>query len=259
MYPTIDYVVNQTAYFPQRAYSKQQYDQVNAPPLIKNNNNPSLYFSAAKKDTYRGNSYHDDAGSDYFTQPFTPSIFLAPGFKEVIPKNHEQAIGFAQEAFRLMTGKELPENVLIEIHPRAEFRLIHSRFGRWDEGIRGFSINGHERKLIFIRETDLCSMLITIGHEIGHVNSDTLPNAHDEEAKAFAFTIEWANILKKSDIGGVGSSIKDEFTFNPAKNGLHDIAFAFVDFMAKNGRKSLELHDDLVKKYVSIFNPMYNK
>ena len=158
-----------------------------------------------------------------------------------------------------MTGKELPENVLIEIHPRAGFRLIHSRFGQWNEGIQGFSINGHKRKLIFIRETDLCSMLITIGHEIGHVNSDTLPNAHDEEAKAFAFTIEWANILKKFDIGGVGSSINDQIEFNPARNGLHDIAFAFVDFMAKKGRKSLELHDDLVKKYVSIFNPLYNK
>ena len=78
-----------------------------------------------------------------------------------------------------------------------------------------------------------------------------------EEAKAFAFTFEWVKTLRKFDIGGVGDCIKEKFEFRPAKNGLHDLAFAFVDFMAKNGRKAFELHDDLAKRYVSIFNPVY--
>ena len=100
--------------------------------------------------------------------------------------------------------------------------------------------------------------MLVIGHEIGHVLTETLPNKHDEEAKAFAFSIEWARTIKEHNIANLGLSIKDELDFQPARNGLHDVAFAFVDFMVKKGRKAMQLHDDLVKRYVSMFNALYH-
>ena len=96
-----------------------------------------------------------------------------------------------------------------------------------------------------------------IGHEIGHVLTETLPNKHDEEAKAFAFSIEWARTIKEHNIANLGLSIKDELDFNPAKNGLHDVALSFVDSMVKTGRRAMELHDGLVKQYISVFNKVY--
>ncbi len=67
----------------------------------------------------------------------------------------------------------------------------------------------------------------------------------------------WANTIRKHDIANLGSSIKEELDFRPARNGLHDVAFEFINFMLKNGRKANELHKNIVKKYISIFNKFY--
>ena len=106
-------------------------------------------------------------------------------------------------------------------------------------------------------ENHLDALMVVVGHEIGHVLTKSLPNKHDEEAKAFAFSIEWAKTIKEHNIANLGLSIKDELDFRPARNGLHDVAFAFVDFMLKKGRKAIDLHSDLVRKYVSVFNEFY--
>ena len=82
-----------------------------------------------------------------------------------------------------------------------------------------------------MRENQLDALLLVIGHEIGHVLTETLPNKHDEEAKAFAFSIEWAKTIKKHNIAGLGINIKQDLDFEPARNGLHDVAFSFVDFI----------------------------
>ena len=99
--------------------------------------------------------------------------------------------------------------------------------------------------------------MLVLGHEIGHVLTETLPNKHDEEAKAFAFSIEWAITIKKNNIANLGLNIKDELDFQPARNGLHDVAFAFVDLMVRKGRKAIELHDDLSRRYLSMFDRIY--
>lgn len=188
---------------------------------------------------------------------FSPQIFLSSSRPKVAFIDDENQIRkFIEEAFELMMKEKLPENISINILPFDEFKLVHSGFGMWSNGILGFSINGNEKK-VFVRENHLDSLMLVIGHEIGHVLSETLPNKHDEEAKAFAFSIEWAKIIRKHNIANIGMSIRDEPDFNPTRNGLHDVAFSFVDFMVKKGRKAIELHDDLARKYTSIFNRLY--
>lgn len=188
---------------------------------------------------------------------FIPEICLKPSRpKSRFVDDNNKARRIAEETFELMLKEKMPSNISINILPFDEFKALHSRFGAWSNGILGFSINNDEKK-IFVRENHLDSLMLVIGHEIGHVLTDTLPNKHDEEAKAFAFSIEWAKTIKEHNIANLGLSIKEEIDFQPARNGLHDFAFEFVDFMVKRGRRAIELHDDLARRYVSIFDKVY--
>ena len=184
-----------------------------------------------------------------------PQIFLNPSrLKSKFVDDNAESRNIAKKVFWLMTHENLPDDISINIMPFYEFRLRHSGFGLWSDGILGFSING-AAKQIFIRENNLDEMIIVIGHEIGHVLTATLPNKQDEEAKAFAFSIEWAKTIKKHNVANLGLSIKDDF--NPARNGLHDMAFGFIESMLKKGRKAINLHNDLAKGYLSVFDIMY--
>ncbi|MBS3101654.1 hypothetical protein J4204_06005 [Candidatus Woesearchaeota archaeon] len=188
---------------------------------------------------------------------FAPEIFLNPSRqKSRFVDDKSGIMRFASQAFELITNEEIPSNISISILPFAEFRALHSNFGSWSSGILGFSVNG-DKKQIFVRENHLDALMLVLGHEIGHVLTETLPNKHDEEAKAFAFSIEWAITIKKNNIANLGLNIKDELDFQPARNGLHDVAFAFVDLMVRKGRKAIELHDDLSRRYLSMFDRIY--
>ena len=196
--------------------------------------------------------------TDYFAEhSFTPELFLNPSRpKARFIVDNSEARGIAKEVFESMMNQKMPSNISISILPFEDFKNLHSSFGAWSSGILGFSVNGSDKR-IFIRENHLDSLMLVIGHEIGHVLTETLPNKHDEEAKAFAFSIEWARTIKEHNIANLGLSIKEEHGFQPARNGLHDVASAFVDFMVKKGRKAMQLHDDLARKYVSMFNALY--
>ncbi|MBI2558658.1 hypothetical protein HYW20_05015 [Candidatus Woesearchaeota archaeon] len=212
--------------------------------------------SSIKPIQYETQQYHQLSYS--IKHSFTPDIFLSPSRpKTKFVGDNSEVRKISEEVFELMTNKKLPDNISINVLSFNEFKALHSNFGPWSSGILGFSINGTQKR-IFVRETNLDALMLVIGHEIGHVLTETLPNRHDEEAKAFAFSIEWAKTIKKHNIANLGLNIKDELDFQPARNGLHDIAFAFVDFMVKKGRIAIQLHDDLVKGYVSVFGRVYH-
>lgn len=188
---------------------------------------------------------------------FAPEFFLKPSRpKSRFVVDNSEAKQIAEEAFELMLNQKMPDNISLNILPFNELKSIHSGFGAWNNGILGFSINGSSKQ-IFVRENNLDALLLVIGHEIGHVLTDSLPNKHDEEAKAFAFSIEWAKTIKQHNIANLGSSIKDELDLQPARNGLHDVAFSFVNSMVKKGRKAINLHEDLVRGYISVFDRVY--
>ena len=79
---------------------------------------------------------------------------------------------------------------------KEELKQIHSRFGLWNDNIQGFALNNS--KQIFVKNNELDSLMLTIGHEIGHVYTRCLTNNHDEEAKTFSFAMQWAKIISKT-------------------------------------------------------------
>lgn len=188
---------------------------------------------------------------------FTPERFLNPQRpKARFVHANDKVRDIAEETFELMTKEKLPCNISINILPFDEFKVLHSIFEIWSNGILGFSLNGTEKK-VFVMENNLDSLMLVIGHEIGHVWTEALPNKHDEEAKAFAFSIEWSRTIKKNNVANLGLSIKENIDFQPARNGLHDVASSFVDFIVRKGKKPIDLHNDLVKRYISVFDRVY--
>lgn len=219
--------------------------------------NPDLNYSAPKVRVSTNGFYifSYKESSESFYHSFTPEVFLLPSRpKTKFVDDKTEIIDAVKETFELMMDKKMPKMAIYLLND-SDFKLAHSVFGKWNNGILGFSLN--KTKEIFIRENSLDAVMLVIGHEIGHILTPTLSNKHDEEAKAFAFSVEWANTIKNHNIAGIGSSIKDVLDFEPARNGLHDIAFAFVSLMMGKGRKAIDLHDDLTRKYLSVFDKLY--
>lgn len=217
-------------------------------------NNNSIENTQYKLINYNDGNSSANKTTTYY---FTPKIFL----KDQRPKTRfisitEDVQSFIEEAFGRITGKKLPQNIIIRVCNNEELRQIHSQFGSWSDNIQGFAINGKKLKKIFVKNAHLDELMLTIGHEIGHVFTSSLPNSHDEEAKAFSFAIKWAEIIRENNIGNLKSCIKENIDFKPAKNGLHDIAFLFVKNLLKK-KEAMQIHWDLVKKYISIWN-FYN-
>ena len=255
----LEYIVNGS--YSSNSYANISYFSRNTDDNYGFNREDSIIFEKQ----YIGNSikpiqYKNEqqySTSHYIIHSFTPEIFLNPSRQKAgFVDDNDEIKSIANETFELMMKQKMPENISINVLSFAEFRALHSGFGAWNNGILGFSINGNNKQ-IFVRENHLDVLMIVIGHEIGHVLTETLPNKHDEEAKAFAFSMEWAKTIKKHNIANLGMSIKDDISFEPARNGLHDVAFAFVDLMVKKGRKAIDLHRDLTKKYVSVFDRVY--
>lgn len=252
----LEYIVS--GYSTSNSYSRISYFAKNTDDnyeFARENHKPIglVYPRKAQKMQYQNQQY----SLMHYEHSFTPEIFLSPSrMKARFIDDNSEARAIAEEIFELMMQEKLPDDISISILPFDDFRALHSRFGPWSSGILGFSINGNEKK-IFVRENNIDALMLVIGHEIGHVLTESLPNKHDEEAKAFAFSIEWARTIKKHNVANLGLSIKDDINFEPARNGLHDIAFSFVDLMVKKGRDTMQLHDDLAKRYVSIFNVFY--
>jgi len=205
---------------------------------------------------YSKNQYSTEKSTR--TYYFTPKIFLKPirPLTQFI-NTTEQVQNLIEETFSLMFNKKLPQNISITVCNKSELKQIHAKFGAWSEGIQGFAVNGNKLKQIFVKNNHLDELMLTIGHEIGHVYTSCLSNNHDEEAKAFSFAIEWTKTIKKNNIGNLSNNIKENLEFKPARNGLHDLAFFFVKKLIHNGLKPMQVHWNLVKGYTSLFN-FYN-
>lgn len=165
---------------------------------------------------------------------------------------------YIQQAFEAVTGSTLPNDVLMEIVTREELKQRHEKVGgAWSPGIQGFSVNkqGFGNSSIVVKENELDKLMITIGHEIGHIMTFTLNNQHDEEAKAFAFEMAWIEALVEHNIANLAASINPNPM--PALNGLHDVAFMFVNKqMKQKGKKPLEIFRELSRGKLTIHYAM---
>jgi hypothetical protein len=182
----------------------------------------------------------------------SPDVFLSPSRPTTpVIENTAEVMPYIREAFEKVTGEQFPEdNLKIHVLDDKAFEKAH-KGGRYGPGIQGFALNRQGKGIneVFVRKNRLDRMMLTIGHEIGHVMSQTLPDNRDEEAKAFAFSIAWMDAIKEHNIAGIGNSVLP----NPARNGLHDVAYEYLlELIQKGKQDALKLFKDIASGAVSI-------
>lgn len=200
---------------------------------------------------YSVNGLHYNILSDLLTvKPeyhFIPDHFLKPGKTGLFVSHAEEVKSFVEETFRLIFDREFPEDIKISVVDEHKFRILAP-----SPAVIGLSLNRSEHGLlseIFVLHDSLNRVMLTIGHELGHVLTPPLENAHDEEAKAYAFSWLWMKTIKENNIADLGEII---VLNEPAENGLHDVAFKFVHNLIKEGKNTWEVYLQLVGKVISM-------
>ena len=207
------------------------------------------YSSEAERKGYTAPS---SVGYSIFTPShteyhFQPSEFLKPGKEGKFIGQAEEIKEYVVDAFEKIFHTAFPQNIFINVCNEKEFRKIAPH-----PGTIGLSINRGKDGLIseiFVLNDTLARVLLTLGHELGHVLTQTLDNPHDEEAKAYAFSLVWMKAIKEHDIAGLSDAIVTE---RPAENGLHNVAFGFVERLLQTGKEVGEIYVELIRKVISI-------
>jgi len=178
---------------------------------------------------------------------FIPNTFLKPGKHGSFVGKAEEIREYVEDVFQKMLNKEFPADIKISVLEEAAFHKIAP-----SPEVIGLSINRTKQGLlseIFVKNDYLARIMLTVGHELGHVLTPTLDNAQDEEAKAYAFSLAWMKVIKEHDIAGLGDAIIFE---NPANNGLHDVAYNFVLKMMRDGQDCWKVYLDLIMKNLMV-------
>lgn len=254
---------------PSSSYSSQNYSSleqaVQYTPVMRSSEEPAEIMQPeafVEKKSYKGNVAMYTEGR-YLTNRtkeqayFAPDVFLNDTPTEFISSEDEEQgkliLSLVEDAFEATTGKKIPKDLKIKVCSEEELKSFHkANNGKWNQGIRGFSINrrGFGTSEVFVKEDELARLMLTMGHEIGHVASLPMNDAVDEEAKAFAFSMAWMNSIKENNIGGLSTVINPR----PANNGLHNVAFDFVLKLLEKGRNALEVYLELIRGEISINN-----
>lgn len=178
---------------------------------------------------------------------FIPDDFLKPGQNSIFVGKAEEIKEYVEEAFEHIFNRPLPSDIKISILAHDTFRALAPA-----ANTIGISINRSRQGLlseIFILNDSLGRVMLTVGHELGHVLSPTLPNAHDEEAKAYAFSLLWMKIIKEKNIANLSAAI---ITERPAENGLHNVSFQFVQNLIREGGEEEEIYLQLAREKISV-------
>lgn len=215
---------------------------------------PALYGSAqyVVSPSFCPTGY--DPGKEYacFQQAhveyhFAPDNFIRPGKGGAFIGKAEQIRPFVEEAFEKIFGCHFPTHINISILNEQEFRLMAPH-----PGIIGLSHNRTEFggvSEIFVLNDSLARVMLTVGHELGHVLTETLSHPQDEEAKAYAFSFAWMKTVQEQNIADLGTAIVLE---NPAQNGLHNVAFHFVQKMLDLGKSAWNTYLEIIRKKISV-------
>ncbi len=178
---------------------------------------------------------------------FSPETFLQPGREGLFVGKAEEVRSFVEEAFEKMFQEKFPRDVKVTVCSEEQFRKVAPH-----PSTIGLSINRRKAGLmseVFVLQGSLARVMLTLGHELGHVLTETLDNKHDEEAKAYAFSLAWMKVIQENNIGELGGSFVTE---RPAENGLHNVAFAFVEKMIKAGFEVREIYLKIINHLFSV-------
>ncbi len=216
----------------------------------------SYFLTAAPALFYRTGDIlpYAPSASDTFIQLFSPQpeyhfqpdLFLKPGKEGRFVGKAEEIREDIEKAFELLAGEPFPDDIKLSVLPAEEFRKLAPH-----PSTVGISFNRRRYGLlseIFVLNDSLGRVMLTIGHEMGHVLTPPLAEKLNEEAKAYAFSLRWMEIIRKHDIAGLAGALVTE---TPAENGLHDIAFSFVRGLLKEGKSAGDIHYGLVRGTVA--------
>ncbi len=183
---------------------------------------------------------------------FVPQNFLKPGKEGIFVGQAEEVKEFVEEAFEKIFNQPFPNTIKMSILNHEEFRKIAP-----SPNTIGLSINRGQQGLlseIFILNDTLGRVMLTIGHELGHVLTKSLVNPHDEEAKAYAFSLLWMKVIQKNNIANLGEAIVIE---RPAENGLHNISFSFVHRLLAQGKEAEEIYGQIIAQELSFSSQFF--
>lgn len=255
---------------PSISYSKLEMEA--APELIPQEYSAEIVNLDKPIEVLRQTINYDNSKKDYLQNK---GKYLSGGYssstytKKFIPKTVEkfnpnsflsdkrpptQFIGEANEikdlisqAFMKTTGLYFPSDIVVRVCTPETMKIFNRD---WDKSITGFCFNrkGFGMSEIFVLQGELDRVMLTVGHEIGHCLSKQLENPRDEEAKAFAFSLAWAEKIKEHNIGDLAMNIN----LRPAKNGVHDVALAFVLDTMEKGERALDIYRKLVINKLSM-------
>jgi hypothetical protein len=262
-YSSIDSLVNYSAssspsYSIASSYeSKDNLSYLVESAAVKNPlKNIAKYDFNVKKDNYGGISLENYNAKKSITSTYShvTDDFLLPNRpKSIFIGDAAEIKEFIEEAFTATMGREFPDDIIIHVVDEKTMKKAHSMFGSdWNKGIQGFAINRKDRGLkseIFIKKGELDRIMLTIGHEIGHVLTIKKDNSLDEEAKAFAFSLAWMKAVKQKNIANLATSIS---LSTPAMNGLHNTALDFVLAQRKQGKEALDIYYDIIAGLIKI-------
>ncbi len=220
-------------------YRGNYKNSMSAPIIAVQYNTPSFTYEATVDDYFTQQNREDHATS--FLKQYRPATQFIDAAEQVEP--------LVREAFEKTTGTELPDNIIIQILDETEMKNAHeSHNSIWSSTILGFSINSIPYKHVIVKNACLDQVMAVVGHEIGHVLTPTLPNTYDEEAKAFAFEFAWVDAIIEHNL----SNLENNFTLEPAKNGLHDVAANFVRKLVQSGKEVMHIYREIAKGIMSI-------
>jgi len=207
-------------------------------------------YSPIQKERSLPYSLHQENYNFLSVQPeyhFIPDNFLKPGKEGIFVGKAEEVKEFVEEAFEKIFDKPFPNNIKMSILNQEEFGKIAP-----SPGTIGLSLNRGQQGLlseIFILNDTLGRVMLTIGHELGHVLTKTLSNPHEEEAKAYAFSLLWMKVIQEHDIADLGEAI---ITERPAENGLHNVSFGFVHDLLAQGKEAEEIYEEIISQNLTL-------
>ncbi|MDP3698397.1 MAG: hypothetical protein Q8R47_02320 [Nanoarchaeota archaeon] len=251
-YSGLEYITRSTSNY---TSSPQAFYSISAPPASYNDGmfipSRDAIFSYSSIEKEKLSSYPINKENYNFIsiQPeyyFVPDTFLKPGKEGAFVGKAEEVREFVEEAFEKICHQEFPANIKMSILNQEEFSKIAP-----SSGTIGLSLNRGQQGLlseIFILNDTLGRVMLTIGHELGHVLTKTLPNQHDEEAKAYAFSLLWMKIIQEHNIADLGEAI---ITEHPAENGLHNLAFSFIHQLLSQGKEIEEIYAEIIAEAAS--------
>lgn len=219
---------------------------LSSPAALNPLHTPPYHSFEAKSLPYQNNPSEYNFFKQEVNYNFIPDNFLKPGKLGMFVGKAEDIREHIEKAFELMFHEPFPNDIKIAVCDEKLFRKLAPH-----AGTIGLSINRRKQGLlseIFVLNDFLGRVMLTIGHELGHVLTETLKSPHDEEAKAYAFSLAWMRIIKENNIAGLQEAIVTEC---PAENGLHNVAFFFVEKLLKEGRDAWKVYCDLVTKVTS--------